>query len=85
MRRENKKPNGREVKPKTSNVILIVLGVFILVFTITMIVLFDRHESIPDTLVTAVFGAVFGEAGVMGLIKMVKTKYSEREDSNDDI
>ena len=70
-------------KRKTSNLILIFLGIFVIIFTIICLWLFYEFQSVPDTLITAVFGAVFGEAGVMGLIKMFKTKYLEREDDNE--
>lgn len=63
---------------KTSNIVLIVVSVLTIAFTITMIVCFWTHYSIPDTLVTCWFGAVAGECGVLGWIKTAKVKHIER-------
>lgn len=80
------KPNKKQKKKRhTSNIILVILGLFILIFTGLCMWLFYKFQSIPDTLITAVFGAVFGEAGVMGLIKIFKTKYLESEENENGI
>ena len=59
--------------------ILIIIGIFLLSFVVTMIVLYIRTGAIPDTLCTCVFAACGGECGVMGWIKTTKDRYRERE------
>lgn len=59
------------------NKILIALGVFLLIFTITMIVTFWFKFSVPDTLITAVFGICASECGIMGWIRNTKQKYRD--------
>ena len=63
----------------TMNLILILLGVLGTAFTVTMIVVYCKTGGIPDTLVTCFFAAVFGECGVMGLIRHAKIKRGPSE------
>ena len=59
--------------------ILIIIGIFLFVFVVTMIVLYIRTGAIPDTLCTCVFAACGGECGVMGWIKTTKDRVRERQ------
>lgn len=71
---------GRHEKTmKTMDKILIIIGVFLLIFTITMIWLFKTAYAVPDTLITCVFAALGGECGAMAWIKTNKDKQQERE------
>ena len=54
--------------------VLIVIALFLLVFIITMIVIFCIKDSVPDTLIISVFGACTGEVSVCGWIKTIKEK-----------
>ena len=63
----------------TMNLILVMVGVVFAVFTTVMIVLFCLYGSVPDTLVTCVFGVLGGECGVMGWIKTSKERNRERK------
>ena len=65
-----KQPKAR----KTSNVVLMVLGVFVLVFIITMIVTFWIKGSVPDTLIQYTLGAGGVEAVALSAIKIMKVK-----------
>lgn len=65
---------------KTSNKILIVLGIGLLIFTILMIVIFFIKDSVPDTLITCVFAACTGEFSVLGWIKTTKEKNKNNDD-----
>lgn len=67
------------MKQKTMDLILILLGVAVLIFTIVMIWLYLLTGSIPDTLCTCFFAACTGECGFMGWIKTAKTRYQKRE------
>ena len=62
------------------DIILVIVGIVLLLFTITMIVVFLIYGSIPDTLCTCVFAALGGECGVMGWIKTAKEKYAEKKE-----
>ena len=68
---------------KTSNRILILLGVFILLFIITMIVTFWVKGSVPDTLIQYVLGAGGVEALLLAAIKISKVIATGKEIKND--
>jgi len=70
---------------KTSNIVLIILAIFIVIFTIVCLWLFYLYQSVPDTLVTCVFGLCGSECGVLGWIKVMKTKYKESEVNDDEL
>lgn len=58
----------------TMDLILLVIGIFLALFTATMIVIHCITGSTPDTLITCVFGICGVEGGVMGWIKTSKNK-----------
>ena len=62
----------------TMDVILIVLGIALAVFTIAMIIVFCIYQSVPDTLIGCVFGAITGECGFMALIQGAKERQETR-------
>lgn len=64
-------------KIKTMDLVLVVICVLSVLFVAIILVLFDRHGSIPDTLVTCWFTAVLGECGVLGWIKNSKLKWED--------
>lgn len=68
---------------KTSNKVLLVLGVFVLAFIIAMIVTFWKFQSVPDTLITCTLGAGGLEALALAAIKVSKVVSGEKgENSN---
>ena len=71
-----KRKDFKDQKKKlgTMDLILLILGIFLLCFVIAMTVIFVICGSIPDTLVTCVFGICGIEGGVMGWIKTSKNK-----------
>lgn len=66
------------------DIVLIIVGVSLLAFTITMIQIFKKYGAVPDTLVTCVFAALGGECGVMGWIKTTKEKKQDRKNQLED-
>lgn len=64
--------NKRKKKPNTLDVVLIVCASMLVLFTISMIVLYCIFQSIPDTLVGCFFGA-FGVETV-NCVMVYKTK-----------
>ena len=54
------------------DIILIILGVAILVFTITMIAVFCVFQAVPDTLVQCFFACCGSEGGFMAVIMVAK-------------
>lgn len=70
----------------TMDLILLVIGIFLALFTTAMIVIHCITGSTPDTLITCVFGICGIEGGVMGWIKTSKNKLqklkSKQENSN---
>lgn len=68
----------------TMKKVLIFVGIYLLVFTIVMIVTFWVKGSVPDTLITAVFGGSSVElcamAGIKIVDKFVNKKFGFKED-----
>lgn len=72
------------MQKKTMDIILVIVGIAVLIFTIVMIWLYLITGGIPDTLVTCFFAACTGECGFMGWIKTAKTRRQEREWTEED-
>ena len=71
---------GRHAKvTRTTDKILILIGIFLLVFVAVMIKMFDAHGAVPDTLIACVFAATTGELGIMGWIRTTKDRQKERD------
>lgn len=72
---------------KTSNLVLAVLGLFLLVFIVSMIVIFCVKGAVPDTLIQYTLGAGGVEALLLAGIKISKViagdKPRESEDTNE--
>lgn len=67
---------------KTSNVVLVVLGLFMLAFIVTMIVIFCVKGSVPDTLIQCTMGAGGLEALVLAGIKVSKVLAGDKPSSD---
>lgn len=78
-----KKPARRKKRLKTMDVALVILLLVLLIFTATMIWIFLKVGSVPDSLVTAVFAVCGGECGVMGWIKTTKDKINEKKEKKE--
>lgn len=76
---EGKKPSRKKKSIGVMDIILIIVGISILLFTIAMIKLFREYGAVPDTLVTCVFATLGGECGIMGWIKTTKDRNKERK------
>ena len=63
---------------KTLTIILMVVGVLTILFTISMVVLFYKFQSIQDTLCERFFTCVVGELGIAGVIQVVKTIFKNK-------
>ena len=61
------------------DVILVIVGAFLVAFTVKMIALYETTGAIPDTLCQCVFAALGGECGIMGWIKTTKERNNDRE------
>ena len=66
---------------KTSNVILVLLGVFAAAFIVAMAVIFCVKGAVPDTLIQYTLGAGGVEALLLAGIKISKILAGEKEDS----
>lgn len=69
----------------TMDIILAIMGVAILTFTITMIVLFCAYQAIPDTLVQCFFACCGSEGGFMAIIMVAKKIKEGKIDGIEDI
>ena len=78
-----KRPRKRR---KTSNIVLVILGLFALVFIVTMTVIFCIKGSVPDTLIQYTLGAGGVEAAALSAIKIskeIKGKYTHTHTDTD--
>ena len=66
---------------KTSNVILVLLGVFLVGFSAAMTVIFCVEGSVPDTLIQYTLGAGGVEALLLAGIKISKVMRGEQENA----
>lgn len=70
-------------KVKTSNIVLAVAIILLILFTIRVLRIVETTGYEPTTLITAVFAAALGEFGIMGWIKNTKTKNEYTNALND--
>lgn len=63
---------------KTTNRVLICLGVFLLVFIVIMVITFWVKGSVPDTLIQCVLGAGGLESLALAAIKVSKVWRGEK-------
>lgn len=59
-------------KIKTMDKVLILMGIFLFAFTVTMTILIYLSGGTFDTLIDRVFTACLGEGGFMGAIQIAK-------------
>lgn len=71
----------RRKKTKTSNVVLLVLGLFAAAFIVAMTVIFCVKDAVPDTLIQYTLGAGGVEALLLAGIKISKVRAGEKEDT----
>lgn len=68
----------------TIDKILILCGIAVIVFTVTMVVIFCIFQSVPDTLIDSFYSLFTGEAVITFCIWWIKKKYSkEKEKKNE--
>jgi len=65
-------------KRKTSNLVLLVIGIFILTFIISMEVIFCIKGSVPDVLIQYTLGAGGVEVFLLAAIKISKVVVGEK-------
>lgn len=74
----------RRKEAKTSNVILLVMGLFAAVFIVTMTVIFCVKGSVPDTLIQYTLGAGGVEALLLAGIKISKVRAGDKPGESED-
>lgn len=67
----------------TIDKILIACAIAVIVFTVTMIVIFCIFQSVPDTLIDAVFGLMGSEAIITFAIWWIKKKANNKKDKTE--
>lgn len=75
---------------KTLDIVLIILGVFLALFIVSMVIIFIKYQAVPDTLIEQVLDTSKFELIAMAAITIVKTIVKGRsndslEDSNDSL
>lgn len=69
---------------KTSNVVLVVLGLFLLAFIAAMTIIFCVKGEVPDTLIQYTLGAGGVEALLLAGIKISKVFNGEKAGENEE-
>ena len=69
---------------RTSNLILAVMGLFLLVFITAMTAIFCVKGSVPDTLIQYTLGAGGAEALLLAGIKIAKVKAGAKPGGTED-
>ena len=80
-RRKTKKAKN---KHKTANVVLVVMGIFILLFIVSMIAIYCIKGSTPDVLIQCVLGAGGLEALLLAGITVAKVIKGEKNETGED-
>ena len=70
---------NKRTKPRigTMNLILVLVGVTLLAYTVTVLIMTAHYITVPSELTVAVFGVCGGECGIMGWIKTTKDRQQE--------
>ena len=76
---------GKREQMSTIDKILIICGIAVIVFTVTMIVIFCIFQSIPDVLVENFFDLFTGETFITFAIWWVKKRYTRRTKDEDKV
>lgn len=69
---------------KTSNFILLVMGLFVVAFIVAMTVIFCVKDSVPDTLIQYTLGAGGVEALLLAGIKITKVRAGDNPSEKED-
>ena len=69
---------AKKNKVKTSNLILSILGLFVVAFITVMTVIFCKHGAVPDTLIQYTLGAGGVEVLLLAAIKISKVIKGEQ-------
>ncbi|WP_300689199.1 hypothetical protein [uncultured Oscillibacter sp.] len=75
----------RRREAKTSNVILLALGLFAFGFIVAMTVIFCVKGSVPDTLIQYTLGAGGVEALLLAGIKISKVRAGDKPGEEEDL
>ena len=68
----------------TLDKILVACAAFLIIFTITMIVLFCIFQTTPDQLIDSVFSLFTGEAIITAVIWYMKRRFNLLSDNEED-
>lgn len=74
----------RRQKAKTSDVILLVMGLFAAAFIVAMTVIFCIKGAVPDTLIQYTLGAGGVEALLLAGIKISKVRAGDKPGESED-
>ena len=66
----------KKFKISGTDIVLIVVALYIVIFNYQMIEIFKVHEAVPDVLITVLYGVTFGELGFCTYI------YKKKHDKN---
>ena len=71
--------NAERPPRKVSNIVLAMLGIFVLLFIVAMVITFWRFQTVPDTLIQCTLGAGGIEALALAGIKVTKVCKENRK------
>ena len=76
---------GEREQMSTIDKILILCGIAVIVFTVTMVVIFCIFQSVPDTLIENFFNLFTGEIVLTFCIWWIKKRYSKEKDNDREV
>ena len=76
----NSEKKKRKWKISATDIVLIVIAIYIVIFNQQMIKLFEQFQVVPDILISVVYAVTFGELGFCTLIYKHKHKIKEETD-----
>ena len=76
---QRKKMSRRKLKG--IDIALLIVAVFDVFFTLVMCQLFYLFQTVPDSLIVAVFGVTFGECGFCTLVYKIKKGIAVKEEA----
>lgn len=82
--RRRRKGGDKEGAGKTTNLVLLVLGSFLLAFIVAMVVIFCVKGAVPDTLIQYTLGAGGVEALLCAGIKISKVITGDKPGESED-
>ena len=75
----NSEKKKRKWKISGTDIVLVVIAIYVVIFNQQMIKLFEQFQVVPDVLISVVYAVTFGELGFCTMIYKHKHKIKEED------